>query len=395
MEKITNRDLYFTDFIEILGTVCLTPELMTRLSEHSYFEHEMRTVVQRLSTDGEKLLFMMTSFTRSRSTCDEFIRLLRETDHTDSQSNKHVADRLQEYNTSKGNWEFRMTPNLNVTKSKAPLKGTLFYSMTKTPRGKCVIVNNVPKEVHIESDRFKDIFQKLHFDVHDWYDLTVDKIVSNLQELKSEITSDDDAFVLMIISHGSEESVLGKDGCEGLITLDVDPSNSVSKRQIKEDVIEIKKIVDIFSDSNCPQLMLRPKLFFFTCCRNNPVEELTGPQQQQQHEKSQSTLATVFTEMPKEGNLKTMDKCWSDANRDIFICYSCAEGSKSYFDIFNGITHFGQAFSHCLAQYACEETLNSIMSRTCNLMHQYFEQTGDYAPEFRGKGLRRELAFNP
>ncbi|CAG2162910.1 unnamed protein product [Oppiella nova] len=72
-----------------------------------------------------------------------------------------------------------------------------------------------------------------------------------------------------------------------------------------------------------------------------------------------------------------------------------ATSKQTYFD--NGITYFGQALSHSIAQYACEESLNSIMCRTTNLLRRFciqmgFKLTG--APEITSRAAL-EVYFNP
>jgi len=67
---------------------------------------------------------------------------------------------------------------------------------------------------------------------------------------------------------------------------------------------------------------------------------------------------------------KIQDACWVNENTNNFIIRTCSEGYGSYL-IFGGLTAFGQAFSHAIARYACEEALHSIMSRVsffnCNI----------------------------
>ncbi len=96
--------------------------------------------------------------------------------------------------------------------------------------------------------------------------------------------------------------------------------------------------------------------------------------------------------------LNTVEPKWINKNKDTFICYSCAEGLP-IFDIFygfihtflfivlkniflcriifhsgersfyeNGISYFGQALSHSIAQFACEKSLQTIMSRVSLLL---------------------------
>ncbi len=44
----------------------------------------------------------------------------------------------------------------------------------------------------------------------------------------------------------------------------------------------------------------------------------------------------------------------------IFITFS---GNRTFYDENIGISSYGQALSHSIAQYACEESLQSILSR--------------------------------
>jgi len=39
------------------------------------------------------------------------------------------------------------------------------------------------------------------------------------------------------------------------------------------------------------------------------------------------------------------------------------KGEKAYFNENDELTVFGQAFSHCIANYACQESLEEIMAR--------------------------------
>ncbi|CAG2103091.1 unnamed protein product [Medioppia subpectinata] len=392
MEKITNRDLYFRDFIEFKDLVELNAKLVADLREHPYFCDDMTKVVEKLATDSEKLVFILVWFTRSRSTCGEFIRLLAES------GQKETAQRLLTYNTSKGhNVEsgFRICPEIEVQKARSPMMGSLYYKMDQKPRGKCIILNNVPKECHMESNRFKYIFEKLHFQVIEGYNWTAKQMVINLREIIEKEDKSCQALVVMIISHGLEEKIMGSDACDAMRVLGDNANDTAAKRVLDTDVVDIRDIVDLCSVQNCPELRNIPKLFFFTCCRNSLKREMCG-----EGKVKGKNLAIPFIEVaahPKRHfpDMQSLDKQWVDNNMDTFICYSCAEGHKTFYDEEYGISHFGQAFSHTIAQYACEETLTSIMSRTCDFLQLFVEQTDANPPEFRGKGLRRQLCFNP
>ncbi|CAG2167463.1 unnamed protein product [Oppiella nova] len=74
----------------------------------------------------------------------------------------------------------------------------------------------------------------------------------------------------------------------------------------------------------------------------------------------------------------SVDKTWIDDNRDTFIGYSCAQGYETLTQY--GISRFGLSLTHMIAKYACEEPLTNIMTRTCNYMQTYFDESGCYAP---------------
>jgi hypothetical protein len=74
--------------------------------------------------------------------------------------------------------------------------------------------------------------------------------------LRKNIHPKSDALIVMIISHGKEESIIGFDK-----TLNKDDLN---------DKMSILEIVDMFSEEKCGKVLNgKPKLFFFTCCRES------------------------------------------------------------------------------------------------------------------------------
>jgi hypothetical protein len=196
-----------------------------------------------------------------RSTCEELIKILRNTGQTEA------AKELEDYNTSPGRNLVSNEVFIKVTQTKAETKGSLNYNMTKNPRGKCIIINNVANMVHMESKRFESIFSQLYFNVSVYEKgMTAQEIRKTLTDLsQNKSLYNNEAFILMIISHGLEEKILDINGCKKVeYGIQVD----------KEDMIEIKEIVDIFSEKNCKHLQRVPKLFFFTCCRDSECQTM-------------------------------------------------------------------------------------------------------------------------
>jgi hypothetical protein len=69
-----------------------------------------------------------------------------------------AADELENYNTSTGLMATTTEVEIKVTQAKAEMKGALYYTMTKIPRGKCIIINNILKLLN-ESKRFEFILK--------------------------------------------------------------------------------------------------------------------------------------------------------------------------------------------------------------------------------------------
>jgi len=145
-----------------------------------------------------KKIYILLEFTRLRSTCEEMVHLLRSLGQTDA------ADELEKYNTSPGRMEITTEVEIKVTQVKAEIKGTLFYPMTKNPRGKCIIINNEPKLLN-ESERFGYIFKELFFDVEpieNTCEMTAQQISDKLKSVaEDKRLAKDDAFLVMIIRY--------------------------------------------------------------------------------------------------------------------------------------------------------------------------------------------------
>ena len=71
-----------------------------------------------------------------------------------------------------------------------------------------------------------------------------------LSALKDRIKTDHPSIVLVFMSHGVREGILGVD----------------------RTVVTIEDIKDIFSGRNCPALIGKPKIMFFQACRGGNVK---------------------------------------------------------------------------------------------------------------------------
>ncbi len=192
-------------------------------------------------------VFIFLEFTRERSTCEKLIGILRDS------GLEEAANKLSEFNKSEGLMEISYKIDLQVRTTIQEYKGTELYEMNKKVRGKCVIFNNI-RTLFRESYRFESIFKQLNFEVVLHFQLTTGEIEEELQLSAGDNSlSKSNALVVMVISHGNDERIIG---------FDIHQNNDNPK-----DLKKISDIVNIFSEEKCKNLYGKPKLFFFTCCR--------------------------------------------------------------------------------------------------------------------------------
>lgn len=195
--------------------------------------------------------------TKTRHSCDQVIKMLNQSNNA---NNTELATSLKYYNTSPGHQSYGYEEIITVTKCrkenvKAP--NTSNYAMTKKPRGRAIIFNNVPNEVSKESHRFESVFEQLYFTVDLQYNLTCEEMLGHLTKVKENLNQNDEpdnALIVMVITHGGDEMVVGNDhpACSG--------TN-------EKDETHIKRFIDTFNGLKGDTV----KLFFFTCCRGKLI----------------------------------------------------------------------------------------------------------------------------
>jgi hypothetical protein len=162
--------------------------------------------------------------------------------------NEKAAIKLEYYNTSPKFMEESYEIELKVTPARELYGPSKCFEMNKKPRGLFLLINNLSSIITKESLRFKNIFEQLLFDVELLYDKTANEMKEKFESLaKDKRLLEDQALVVMIISHGYNDKVEGVD----------------------KKVLSVRSIVDIFSEDNCKLLSRKPKLFFFNCCRDS------------------------------------------------------------------------------------------------------------------------------
>ena len=133
--------------------------------------------------------------------------------------------------------------------------------MKSSPRGEALIINNETFLSHSKQmdDRqgskhdvrkVQERFQALGFKVTTKENLTKSELMYELDTMAVKDHSGYDCFVLWLMSHGDKDLVYGTDG--GVVFLDT--------------------VRDLFSNSSCPSLDGKPKVFFIQACRGDREE---------------------------------------------------------------------------------------------------------------------------
>jgi hypothetical protein len=135
------------------------------------------------------------------------------------------------------------------------------YQMQSLLRGYCLIINNVNFDNNMFEERFgsdadakrlDEVFQELGFKVYLKRNKTAEEMIKLCDQMVKQINNylkgnmkPMDAFVLIILSHGTENAVYSTDGI----------------------VVDIFDMIEKFNNQNCIGLRGSPKMFFIQACR--------------------------------------------------------------------------------------------------------------------------------
>ncbi len=149
-----------------------------------------------------------------------------------------------------------------VNRALTPVVGSLHYLFLRNPRGKFIIINNIP-ELAEQTKRFEHIFKEMYFIPEFHKNKTVVEIKTILKQFSEDPDMENyDAFVFMIVTHGEDERVLGYNAC----------------RNIDEnDIIKISEVVD-FVNEVCKKMETehsKPKIVIFDNCRIRKFKGIT------------------------------------------------------------------------------------------------------------------------
>lgn len=121
------------------------------------------------------------------------------------------------------------------------------------------------------SAKLKEVFQWLGFEVEVHRDLSMQAMVSLLNELSQRDHSQFDCFVCCVLSHGLEGTVYGVDGKK----------------------VKLRDLTGHFSGHCCRSLTEKPKIFFIQACQGNKEQQIVYIQADGLRSRSLTTDAAV------------------------------------------------------------------------------------------------------
>lgn len=149
------------------------------------------------------------------------------------------------------------TCSVRTTGSQVP---TYRYNMDFKKLGKCIIINNknfdkatgmdVRNGTDKDAEALFKCFHSLGFEVSVYNDCSCAKMQDLLKQASEEDHSNAACFACILLSHGEENVIYGKDG-----------------------VTPIKDLTAHFRGDRCKTLLEKPKLFFIQACRGTELDD--------------------------------------------------------------------------------------------------------------------------
>ncbi|XP_077511094.1 caspase-14-like [Amblyomma americanum] len=269
---------------------------------------------------------------------------------------------------------------MKVTSARNRMTGENVYRMENSPRGKCIIINNV--EFHnpdhwrhgsdVDADRMETLFNALHFDCDVRRDLTAKQMKAVLEEAANpDHHRDADCLVVVLMSHGMWDYIAGVDG----VVL-----------RLHED------IYDLFSNENCPTLMGKPKVFIVQACRG-PYEDsgTSGPL-------GQADAIPMLLSQDERPSTEPSTPLYASGCSDMCIIYAASPGYKAYRDEVTG-SFFLTTLFEVFCEYACDENLADLMYRVSGIVKKHCAASEEglrkQTPSVVHIGWEKKLYFNP
>ncbi|XP_052081366.1 caspase-2-like [Mytilus californianus] len=192
------------------------------------------------------------------------------------------------------------------------------YNITTDPRGIVLIINNINfvsnnenrHGAEIDQEKLMEMFRDFGFEIR----VHIDKTAQEIEEILKYFSKDEqllevDSLIVVLMSHGNNEIILGTDGeCKNIIDL-----------------------ITLFNSKNCTSMTGKPKMFIVNACRGDGRDKIFGKTQPVDVHDTVHTDGRGLSKQP--------------ANCDLLIAYSTFPGYVSFRDDKNG-----SPFVKCLVE---------------------------------------------
>nr|XP_054756821.1 caspase-3-like [Lytechinus pictus] len=247
--------------------------------------------------------------------------------------------------------------------------------MDKPDKGVAFILNNYIFDTYRANERkgsdidlinVRHVFKEIGYAPEEAQNLTAEEIRMELNSLKQKILPSHTSVVLVFMSHGVPEGILGTD----------------------QKVVTVEEIKNMFSGNNCQALIGKPKIMFFQACRGDKVTPCASSNNTPSEAGTEKCNDIVSTDgSTRGGSLKSdrsMVKSSPDDikgddvdadggvpdNADVYIAHATSEGYFSLRDKQNG-SWFIQALCEELIASAHAHHLDDIMMKVTDRVQQH------------------------
>lgn len=266
----------------------------------------------------------------SRSVSEEDDAMNNNNDDTDDKGGKR---RLEEFNE-------KVPKQFHVELSVRPQSHRLLeaYEMRRRNRGVVFIVNVITykNETHptrngaeADKDNLVSLFRQLGFTVFYYEDLTSEEFRELIKELKQSNYLSTECFAFYILAHGNHTK-----GRDKIYFND----NSV---------LFVEDILSLFNNANCPKLIRKPKMFFFSICRGDQADYGT-------------LRLSEHTERDGMINMKRDPPINMPTYGDMLICFSTVPGFAAHRDRETG-SWFVESMCKIWAKHAHDTDVEQLM----------------------------------
>lgn len=238
------------------------------------------------------------------------------------------------------------TRPVKTTRDRVP---TYLYNMDFEKMGKCIIINNknfdkvtgmdVRNGTDKDAEALFKCFRSLGFDVVVYNDCSCAKMQDLLRQASQEDHSNSACFACVLLSHGEENLIYGKDG-----------------------VTPIKDLTAHFRGDRCKTLLEKPKLFFIQACRGTELDD--GIQADSGPINDTDTDANPRYKIPVEA--------------DFLFAYSTVPGYYSWRNPGKG-SWFVQALCSILNEHGKDLEIMQILTRVNDRVARHFESQSEDA----------------